>query len=166
MKLLKLAFISFIIFFLLITGISLFIPSHIRISKAVQMNVPKEKVLDELKNPANWKHWYPGADSAQLIVEQGVVKGISRNNSQQALVITSVSDTAVIAEHTGLTNRKMVSGWNIMNAENPSTVTVQWYMDFKLKWYPWEKFASLLFEHQYGSQMELGLRTMKKYVEN
>ena len=145
MKVIKLAIISFVIFFLLITAISLFIPSHIRISKAVQINATKENVMEEVKNPVNWKHWYPGADSAQLILENGVAKGISGNDSRQSLLISTVTDTSVIAEHKGSLNRKMTSGWNLMPGQSASTVTIQWFMDFKLKWYPWEKFASLLF---------------------
>jgi hypothetical protein len=38
-------------------------------------------------------------------------------------------------------------------------------MQFKLRWYPWEKFASLLFEKQYGTQMEAGLNKLKAYLE-
>jgi hypothetical protein len=38
-------------------------------------------------------------------------------------------------------------------------------MDFHLRWYPWEKFASLLFEQSYGPKMEQGLGNIKKMVE-
>jgi hypothetical protein len=39
-------------------------------------------------------------------------------------------------------------------------------MDFHLRWYPWEKFASLLLEKSYGPRMEQGLATLKRLVEN
>jgi hypothetical protein len=34
-----------------------------------------------------------------------------------------------------------------------------------LRWYPWEKFASLGLEKTYGSQMEVGLTRMKALLE-
>jgi hypothetical protein len=38
-------------------------------------------------------------------------------------------------------------------------------MDFRLRWYPWEKFSSLLFEKSYGLTMEKGLNNIKKLSE-
>jgi len=38
-------------------------------------------------------------------------------------------------------------------------------MDFHLKWYPWEKFSSMLLENRYGPMMEQGLAKLKKVVE-
>jgi hypothetical protein len=39
-------------------------------------------------------------------------------------------------------------------------------MDFKLKWYPWEKFKSLFYENFYGVQMEQGLSNLKELSEH
>jgi hypothetical protein len=39
-------------------------------------------------------------------------------------------------------------------------------MDFKLRWYPWEKFSSLLLEKRYGPVMEQGLAKLKKSINN
>jgi hypothetical protein len=38
-------------------------------------------------------------------------------------------------------------------------------MDFHLRWYPWEKFGSLLLEKSYGTKMEMGLMSLKKLAE-
>jgi hypothetical protein len=39
---------------------------------------------------------------------------------------------------------------------------VQWYFDFEVNWYPWEKFGSILFDRQLGPSMERSLETLKK----
>ena len=57
MRIIKLAIISFIFFALLITGISLFFPSHIRISKAIDIRTGKEEVMAQVADAANWKNW-------------------------------------------------------------------------------------------------------------
>jgi len=165
LKLLKLAIISFLFFFLLITGISLFIPSSVRISRAVEITALKEKVMEQIARAENWKNWYPGADSLRLLMIAGEPKGvISANDSMQGLQIMEVNDSTVIAVNVGKGSKENKTGWKIMSGG--STISVQWYMDFKLRWYPWEKFASLLFDKQYGTPMEMGLAKLKKMLEN
>ncbi|MBI5373002.1 MAG: SRPBCC family protein [Sphingobacteriales bacterium] len=163
MRLLKLALISFFFFFLLITGISLFFPSHIRISKAVDIRSTRDSVLHQISDPANWKNWYPGADTLELYKADGVVKGV-RMPGNQALMITGFTDTTVMAAHSAKNTERASMGWNLLQTGN-GRLTVQWYMDFHLNWYPWEKFSSLLLEKRYGPLMEQGLGKLKKFLE-
>jgi hypothetical protein len=46
-----------------------------------------------------------------------------------------------------------------------NVTVVQWYFDFHLHWYPWEKFSSLLLESQVGAPMERSLDKLKKLAE-
>lgn len=149
MRIIKLAFISLIVFSVLITLFSLFFPSTVRISKAIDINSGRDAVLQQLKDASNWKNWYPGADSAQLLP-----------------AITVITDSSVTANSLLQNGRKGITGWNIYESAVPNTVTVQWYMDFKLRWYPWEKFSGLLFEKRYGPMMERGLEKLKALLTN
>ena len=114
-----------------------------------------------IQNPAQWKNWYPGADSASLIYENGKITGIA-TGSNKGLQLESISDSLIIAANA---DKKMSMGWQIFPAAAPNTTTIQWYMNFKLRWYPWEKFSSLLLEKRYGPLMEKGLSNLKKLVE-
>ena len=164
MRIIKLGIISIVVFSFIITGFSLFFPSNIRISKAVDINASKDSVLLQISNVDNWKYWFPGADSAEQIIEKGEIKGISTINKQQ-LIINEVTDSTVLAitKNPGLKDGE--SGWNFFPTSVPNTITVQWYMDFHLHWYPWEKFSSLLLEKRYGPMMEIGLGNLKKLME-
>jgi Polyketide cyclase / dehydrase and lipid transport len=164
MGVIKLGFISLIVFFLIITGISLFIPSHIRISKATDINASKDSVVNQLNNPTNWKKWYPGADTAEFFMAEGKIQGILTGDLK-GLIITNSTDSSVTTANAGTNSKKGESGWNIYDGRTPNTVTVQWYMDFHLHWYPWEKFSSLLLEKRYGAMMEQGLDKLKKLLE-
>lgn len=144
MKFLKLGIISLVAFAILITLFSLFFPSRVRISKAIDIHAGREIVLAQLQDTTNWKNWYPGADSATVLP-----------------VINAITDSTVTATTITNTGRKGITGWNVMNTSYPGTVTVQWYMDFRLRWYPWEKFSGLLFEKRYGPVMEKGLENLK-----
>lgn len=164
MKVLKLGIISFIVFALLFTGISLFFPSHIRISKAIDINTGKEAVLNQLNNPRNWKTWYPGTDSSSYLMVNGVIKGI-QTGDQQGIMISGTTDSSILTINVGPHSKKGTSGWIIYDGGLPNTYTVQWYMDFRLRWYPWEKFSSLLLEKRYGPMMEKGLANLKARLE-
>jgi hypothetical protein len=147
MKLVKLAIISLVVFFLLFTVISLFFPSHIRISKAIDINTSRENVMLLLKDTAGWKKWYPGADSVKIDV-----------------TILSATDSSVTAENKSGGKLKAKSVWNVFETGQPDTVTVQWYMDFYTGWLPWQKFSGLLLEGRYGPVIEKGLENLKKKV--
>ena len=165
MRFIKLAIISFILFFLLITGISFFIPSTVRISRAIQVNADREKLVNILSDIKVWKSWYPGMDSGNIIYEEGkpvAIKPDPGNKIQWRK--KDVTDSSVIFYLAGAGSKKVDNGWNLVREQG--SLTVQWYMDFKLRWYPWEKFSSLLFEKQYGTQMEIGLAKLKRLAEN
>lgn len=163
MRIIKLGIISSIFFFLLITAFSLFIPSDIRISKAIDINADKDSVMNQIRNASNWKKWYPGADSMNLLLVDGKVNGMETNNSQK-LVITEVNDSSGLATNTGTDSKGGETGWNFYPGNNRGVI-VQWYMDFHLRWYPWEKFSSLMLEKRYGPVMEKGLENLKALLE-
>lgn len=165
MRVIKLGIISVIFFSLLITGISLFFPSHVRISKAIDINAPRDTVLGQIKDAANWKKWYPGADTMALFIVFDKANGLMLNKEQGVLSITGSTDSSVLASTNGPGTRQAVTGWILYPSATPATVTVQWYMDFHLGWYPWEKFSSLLLEKRYGPVMEKGLGNLKSLLE-
>lgn len=147
-RIIKLGILSIIAFSLLITVFSLFFPSRARISKAIDINTETKIVMEQIKDINNWKNWYPGADSIDVFP-----------------AITSVTDTSVIASSTMLKGSRGIAGWNVYPGPVPNSVTVHWYMDFHLRWYPWEKFSSLLLEKRYGPMMQDGLERLKNLLE-
>lgn len=163
MRIARLIIISVLVLFLIITIISLFIPSHVRISKAVQINSSKESVMSQISDPEKWKNWYPGAESSNFFYENDSVKGlILDSNKRRFIVITGKKDDEVTAIYQ-LPNKQIPTGWQVAAAEN--SVTVQWYIDFHLRWYPWEKFTSFLFEKVYNPQLQQGLNNLKIFLE-
>jgi hypothetical protein len=115
MKLLRFVFICFVFFALLITVFSLLIPAHIRISRAIDIQASQDSVLMRIQNPAQWKNWYPGADSASLIYENGKITGIA-TGSNKGLQLESISDSLIIAANA---DKKMSMGWQIFRQLHP-----------------------------------------------
>jgi len=124
------------------------------------------KVMEQLIDPAKWKNWYPDIDSAKFIYSNdGTVKGLLLNErKQQFIIISQIKADGVTAEYR-LPNKKISTGWLITPSIDANSVTVQWYMDFRLNWYPWEKFSSVVFERVYNPQLEKGLNNLKALLE-
>ena len=165
MRFLRLIIISLIFFSLIITGISLFIPSHVRISRVVYINSSKEAVMEELSDPTRWKDWHPAAHSADLYYENGTIRGLILDDvKKRYIVINDIRENEVFASYV-LPNREVKTGWQIAPSPGNNQVTVQWYMDFHLRSYPWEKFSSFMFERVYGPQLQQGLDNLKSLLE-
>lgn len=149
MQLIKLVFISAIAFFLLLTAFTLFIPSQIRISRAIDIAADRKAVLPLVQQLENWKSW-----NAYLQDSSGRFK----------ISLTEISDSLVTSNWVA-GDKKFASGLAIYEARK-GTITVQWYFDFKLKWYPWEKIASIVYDRQMGGAMEESLVKLKERIES
>ena len=145
MKIIKLGLISLVVFATMITLFSFLFPSTVRISKAIDLGANRQELLAYIRDTGTWKYWYPGADAAAVLP-----------------AITAVTDSSVTATSLLKNGRKGITGWNIYASGVPNRLTLQWYMDFKLRWYPWEKFSGLLFEKRYGPLLEKGLERLKQ----
>lgn len=163
MKLIKLALLSLLVFFVLATLISLFIPSQLRISKAVNIAAPQDSIYANISNTRQWPSWYP------VLTESGAqpeyIGGDSIQIKGTGIRILSRKADEIMATMRSESGRSLQSGWKFMNITQQDSVTVQWYMDFKMGWYPWEKFSSLFYESLYGVQMEKGLARLKEISE-
>lgn len=122
--------------------------------------------MEQLTNPSKWKNWYPDLDSSKFIYsDNGGVKGLLLNEKKgQSIIISQIGNDEVTGEFI-LPNKKIQTGWQVTSSVDASSVTVQWYMNFHLHWYPWEKFSSFLFERVYNPQLEKGLNNLKALLE-
>ena len=164
MKFIKLFFISVVFFSILLSAFSLFIPSHVQISKAMQIRTSPDslwRVVDDFTTWKNWNTLFPGLlndkavyDDSTLKTENAEVKWKSREPGLRIAVIKRE-------------NRKpILSGWKLTDAGNSDELMVQWYIDIALRWYPWEKFAGMLYEKSYGDKLIKGLTDLKTMLEN
>ena len=169
-RIIRLVVISFVFFFLLATAFSLMIPSHVRISKAINIKGDKDSIMARISHAERWREWYPGMDSVQLFYEEGKIKGVVINQKDASkpayMIITKTEADEVDAQFNGRKLKPVMNVWKTIKYPTTDSITVQWYMDFHLRWYPWEKFASLLLEKSYAPVMENGLKNLKKEVEN
>lgn len=159
MRIIKLGIISFVFFFLLITGFSLFIPSRVRISRALNTGVTTDSLFRKyVADLSRWKYWNPGFDSVSLA---GNAEADGRLTIAHVgttdIRLTMTGDSLVTVTYEAPGKRPITETFRKIEHPQQDSVIIQWYKDFKLRWYPWEKFSGLTFEKRYGSVMEEGL---------
>ncbi|MEP7278051.1 MAG: SRPBCC family protein [Bacteroidota bacterium] len=162
MRFLKLAFISAIVLFGVILLISLLLPSHVRISRAIDISAPAEKIQPLLSDLKQWEQWNEYIQAYHnRVAETDMLKA-----DEIAIFLSGSSNKLVTTEWQQPSGNKFGSGFAIIRNEGKQGfTTVQWYFDFHLKWYPWEKFQSIIYDGQLGPVMEKSLTRLKKLAE-
>jgi hypothetical protein len=151
MKFIKLTLISIVLLFIVATGVSLFIPSTVRISKAINLAGPKDSIWHLIRDTQQWQRWNP-AFMSRFPQEQ-------QNNMQAILVRATGSETVFLLKQPN--KQPVTSVWKIYDNEGSDSLTLQWYMDLTSSWYPWQKLGTLLYEPTFGAMMQQGLTNIK-----
>lgn len=153
MRIIKLAILSFIVLFGILTLMSLLIPSRLRISRATNLSANRSQIFAALKNEPTWHPAYLDTASAQ---QMAAMKTSAAAETDSTLIYT--------LQQPG--RRPVTNGYQLHGTAPSDSVVLQWYMEFNLRWYPWEKASSLFYEATYGRMMEQGLTALKKQLSN
>lgn len=148
MRILKLGFISFVFFFGLLFLMSLLVPSRVRISKAINLAPTDSTALQLVRNADLWQRWHPAFATQPA--------------SKKMLTKVADTDTLVVYDISGRGPHPVRNSWEVHRFGSRDSLTLQWYMDFRLSYLPWHKFSSLFYEGTYGKMMELGLNNIKR----
>jgi hypothetical protein len=148
MRFLKLSLLSVFFLALLITLISLLIPSNVRLSRATDLPNRRQQIFALLQNDTAWHPAY-----------QDTATAANWKELDKKMVEQTDSTFVVRLQQQG--RRPVISGWQVYGSPAADSLTLQWYMDFQLGWQPWQKFSTLFYESTYGSMMEKGLANLK-----
>lgn len=169
MRLVKLFFISLLVFFVLLTLIGLLFPSNIKSVKAVVVNKPQYKVLPELTISKNWLQWYPYFNTPVNAAVKNETDGtiVFTNNNKELLLYNKRRDSNAVYFN--------IEAWNGVIVEesilalpitgDTTQTQVVWNETEHLKWYPWERFRGLLLESSKGIFLDTALNRFKVYIE-
>jgi hypothetical protein len=163
MRIVKLALISAILLFLLATAFSLLLPSQVIISRAIDIYAPKEKVYNIINDPEQWKFWIENRDSLP----------VSTSKQQQSTFVMGTTKAWILASTLNQikTNWQVGKGqiipaeFNFVEQKGSDYIALQWKFVQQVKWYPWEKFASIVSDKILGQFMEASLDNLKRHAE-
>lgn len=162
MKVIKLALISVVVLFVIITAISALLPSHVLVSRAVDLHASVNTVKPYLFDLNHWQQWMTDANGNH-IAQQGDNKTGLTIGDTRISIIGSTDSTIVTSWNSG---SEMTGTLRIIDHHRADSVlTVQWQMEQHVSWYPWQKFASITKDEIWGGSMEKSLDNLKQLVE-
>lgn len=170
MRLLKQIVFSFIVFSLIILFISLVLPSRIRVSKSILTPISKEHVMRSLLNVSDWKNWNPILQDSSIAYEifsPTEVRWKTENGISNSIALKQYAPDSVLTFIVSDNKQVFSSGFTVVsNKQDTSLTKVEWWIDEKIKWYPWEKFYGLFSESFRETYMENNLKLFKSHIEN
>jgi hypothetical protein len=160
MKYVKLIIISVVFLSVLVTGISLLFPSKVIASRAIEVNTSADKIAYFTSDLSHWNQWM--SDWKQNKVE---FKNNTAYIGTQTVRFLDKTDTKVNYEWTatGQNPYLVTFEWTLLK---DNTYVIHWSFEQNVKWYPWEKFQTLLNDKLLGAKMEIELQHLQEAINS
>lgn len=172
MNILKPLLVGIFGLFIVVTLISLFIPSRINTIRAVPITASRQAIMTQVAVLENWKNWHPVFKEAanNISILPGTKNGLqeaawSSRGHESRIVMNKIDSTAVYFTLVSGSERPSDHVISIQPTDEPATQQVQWQSITHLRWYPWEKFSGIFIEKISGPGYEEALNSLKAYAE-
>ena len=167
MKFVKLGLLSIGGLFMLVFFISLLMPSSVAVSRAVNINAPRDSVYYLVSDLSKWKLWLENYDSSKATINrdiQGKDVQLKMDNTRVTIIDNSPQSLKTMWQVGDAAPLPAV--FEFIFHERSSTTTVHWQFNQKLGWYPWQKFAGMFSEKALGPFMDNSLQRLKQNAEH
>ena len=161
MRLIKLAFVSVLVFGGILLIISTLIPSRVYVSRTVYINEPPDSLKTLLYNFQAWNRW--------MALDTGVAV---RGNGNQVQIGNNTigflgrTDSSFTTSWTNPSGNRQVSVFYLLPQQGAKSTMVEWVFEQQVGWYPWEKFASIFNDKMMGESMKRSLDNLKQVAES
>ncbi len=170
MRLIKFAVLGLVVLFLVLTALSLLLPSDIRVSRVVNVAASRrQEVFAAVSDLGAWKKWNDFVFRSSLTnIRYSSPSGGAGAflQSDQLRIEERQADTAHVLLNWDMVNGKQFAGGFQFLSLNPDSLTVQWWFEFHFRWYPWEKLGIFVYDRKLGPVMEESLGGLQRFVEN
>lgn len=162
----KLVVGSIVILSLIVLFLFALFPSTVSVTRMVLINSPEEKILNKIADLRTWKKWnefvnHPEGENNLNTKPDSVWADYLRVGGNE-ISLSGVDKNHVNTLWTR--GNKMFVGQFIIDNRNGSPILI-WTMNFNIKWYPWEKLASMFYDKQLGPIMERSLIQLRDELE-
>ena len=168
MRLLKSFFLTIAGFFIVITIVSLLMPSEVITSRTILIIAKPGVIMGEVKDLNNWREWHPLFASQKVEVSGnagGQLAVWNVNGKTNQLRFTSATDQQAIFDVIQSGENIQQNKITVLQSTDSDNVQVEWSALTRLKWYPWEKFAGIFVDKITGAGYETALQSLKTRAE-
>jgi len=168
MRIIKFLCISILVLFGVLTALSFLFPSRLRMSRAINVAAPRQKIDSAIGDLRQWQHWNRFIAATPLtnlsFSTPSGGTGAFLHSDQLSLTVTSAAPDSMALDWNLSNGKHFEGGYNIVQNGGDS-ITIQSWFDFHFRWYPWEKLGILVYDKNFGPGMEESLSGLKRYVE-
>ncbi len=156
---------------------TVFIPRHVTVTRGVVIGVRRDSLQTFLEDFHEWPRWcsWMGADSAvtrhyasATATREATVtwfpKGHPENKIFISILQTVPGDVRLFYQFKNLLPAS--GGFTLTEKREGGhdSTFVQWSLDIRLRWYPWEKLSGIAMDKVWGSSMKESLDRLKSQV--
>lgn len=160
MRIFKFALLSASLIIVLVILLSLLLPSRVVVSRAIDLSVGKSKIWEGLHDLPQWPAWNRMTSAAGK--QSWHMATDSLMGDQMTIVLLPNQGDTLPMQWIPVKGKPMKAGFVVHQSADSSSSVLQWYFDFQLGWYPWEKFTSIILDKQLGPLMEQSLESFKQ----
>lgn len=177
MRIIKLFFISAIVFGTLIFGLSLLFPSTAVVERAGTIEAPIDSVYAVINNLRTWERWNPwlSPDAAQQIQYSPDPAGKGAwytwvnpqypGSQGKTTIIESDAHKGVYYRLDYKDMKTTIGGLEIRGTDDHKGTAIRWYLKTELGLTPWWKLRGFMADRMMGPQIEQGLTRLKQTCE-
>jgi hypothetical protein len=168
MRFVKFAVIGLLTLFLVLTAISLLFPSHLRISRVVNVPTTRARTAVVLADLHSWEEWNSFIRNVPLTNKHFSSPAYGAGAtlySDEYTIRETAADTNGIALQWDLKGGKQYAGGFDLLSTGRDSLVVQWWFDLHFRWYPWEKMGAFVYDRKLGPAMEESLDSLRGYLE-
>jgi hypothetical protein len=164
---LKLFIGSLLVFSLIILFLFALFPSEIIVSRVILINGSTQEVLKQINDLREWKKWNVFVSGTAEEGNKSTQKNLISDSTSidlgkvQIKLIKVNLDTVFTLWSRG---NDSFAGNFILTKSNMQTI-LAWDLRFHVKWYPWQKLASMFYDKNLGPQMQKSLLNLKNGLE-
>lgn len=148
---------------LMVTIIGLMFPSRVVVSRAVDIQAPKDSIKAYLSDLQRWKSWMKGMeDSNSTVLNE---KEARIGNTYVTLLNMPQGSDSIPAIWKTNNNGTLISFFQLVGTAPDKPVTLHWEFEQHIGWLPWERFSSMLTDKILGTMMEKDLNNIKEITE-
>ena len=168
MRLLKGFIITIFGFFVVITLVSLLMPSTVVTSRTISIAADQADIMQQVGDLHNWRNWHPLFVAQPIEIARKGSKQEARwmsNGKENTLALQSATPDEARFTLLQTGENAQENKISLLQYKDSVSVYVEWSALTRLKWYLWEKFSGIFVDKVTGPGYEAALASLKDYVE-
>jgi hypothetical protein len=157
---------------IMITLVSLLMPSNVMTVRSVVVHGDANEIFAEVKDLKKWKDWHPVFmnDSSHIAISEpsfgkNAMASWVTNGKENRLKIIESGDAYIKSLLMRDGENDMTGIISVNQVKDSSAQQVEWRVLTKLKWYPWEKFYGIFIDKLSGPGYEMALNNLRQRIE-